>query len=69
MLTKNHLLKACERSILNFEESTTMLCQIETFINSRPLTTITSDPSDPRALTHGPFMTGATHVDIPECSN
>ncbi|GFX00280.1 integrase catalytic domain-containing protein [Trichonephila clavipes] len=68
-LTKAHLIKACKIIILNFEELTTLLCQIETCLNSRPLTPLSSDPSDVRALTPGHFIIGLPLLEIPEREN
>lgn len=65
-LTKNHLQRACKTSILNFEELTTLLCQIEACLNSRPLTPLSSDPSDVRALTPGHFIIGVPLLEVPE---
>ncbi|GFV16807.1 integrase catalytic domain-containing protein [Trichonephila clavipes] len=50
-LTKAHLIKACKTTILNFEDLTTLLCQIAACLNFRPLTPLSSDPADVRALT------------------
>lgn len=68
-LTKNHLMKACKTTILNFEELTTLLCQIEACLNSRPLIPLSSDPSDVRALTPGHFLIGVPLLEIPERDN
>lgn len=66
---KNHLIKACKTTILNFEELSTLLCQIEACLNSRPLTPLSSDPSDVRALTPGHFLIGVPLLEIPESEN
>jgi hypothetical protein len=67
--TKTLLIRACKSAILNFEELTTLLCQIEALLNSRPLTPMSSDPSDIRALTPGHFLIGTEMLSIPESSS
>ena len=49
-----------------FEEYNTGLTQIEAVLNSRPLTAMTSDPSDLQTLTPGHFMTGSGLLTLPE---
>ncbi|GBM53571.1 hypothetical protein AVEN_60688-1, partial [Araneus ventricosus] len=68
-LAKHHLIRVCKSTILNFEEMTTLLCQIEACINSRPLTPLSSDPSDISALTPGHFLIGSSLLDLPEPTN
>ncbi|CAI6358936.1 unnamed protein product [Macrosiphum euphorbiae] len=43
---------------MTYDETTTLLCQIEAVLNSRPLTPLSSDPSDFNALTAGHFLIG-----------
>lgn len=64
--TKQLLVRACKSAILNFEELTTYLCQIEAILNSRPLVPMSSDPSDLTALTPGHFLIGSPLLDIPD---
>ncbi|GFR12188.1 integrase catalytic domain-containing protein [Trichonephila clavata] len=57
-LAKRHLFKTCKGHILSFKELSTLLCQIEACINSKPLVPLSSDTADIRALTPGHFLIG-----------
>ncbi|GFY02612.1 DUF5641 domain-containing protein [Trichonephila clavipes] len=57
------LLKACKTSFLNFEELSTLLCEIEDCLTSRPLS---QDTSDVRALTPGHFVIGVPLLYLPD---
>ena len=52
--------------ILTFEKLTTLLTQIESCLNSRPLCPLNSDPSDVNALTPAHFLIGEPSVCVPE---
>lgn len=64
--TKHHLNRTLKDSRLNLEELTTLLCQIEACVNSRPITPLNSDPSEPQALTPGHFLIGGPLLLLPE---
>lgn len=66
---KYHLKRSFFNTILTFEELTTALATIEACLNSRPLTAISSDPHNPRALTPAHFLIGQELTAIPEPSN
>ncbi|CAG7824546.1 unnamed protein product, partial [Allacma fusca] len=51
---------------LNFEEYATLLAQVESCVNSRPLSPLSCDPEDLSALTPGHFLIGAPLNALPE---
>lgn len=64
---KFHLWRVVWEALLTYEEMNTLLTQIETTLNSRPLCSLTDDPEDLNALTLGHFLMGSALV-IPELS-
>ncbi|XP_046145417.1 uncharacterized protein LOC114881524 [Osmia bicornis bicornis] len=63
---KHHLLRIVENATLTFEEMTTLLCQVEACVNSRPLHPLSDDPSDLSALTPGHFLIGEPTCIVPD---
>lgn len=53
---KTAMIKVIGERLLNYEEMTTILCQIERMLNSRPITQMSDDPNDLEALTPGHFL-------------
>ena len=66
MSVKLHLKKVIGDQSLTFEELSTLLCEIEAILNSRPLTSLFSDPADLAPLTPGHLLIGRPLSLIPE---
>lgn len=64
--TKHHLRRVIGQSTLTFEEMSTLLAQIEACLNSRPISSLSTDPGDLVALTPGHFLIGEPLTSIPE---
>jgi hypothetical protein len=63
---KYHLHRMLGETRLTFEELATLMAQIESCLNSRPITAISSDPSDLAALTPGHFLIGCPLNAVPD---
>ncbi|XP_041985251.1 uncharacterized protein LOC121737656 isoform X3 [Aricia agestis] len=62
---KHHLRRVLSLTHLTYEEMCTCLVQIEGILNSRPLTPLSSDPSDFTCLTPAHFLIGRTLLSVP----
>lgn len=63
---KNLLFKVLGESYLTYEELRTILTRVEACLNSRPITPLSSDPSDLSYLTPGHFLIGDAITSVPE---
>ena len=64
--TKHHLKRVLTNALLTYEEFNTILTQIESVLNSRPLTCLNADPNEIEALTPAHFLIGRTFTAIPD---
>ena len=64
--TKAVLKKVCKSALLTMVEFSTLLCQIEALLNSRPLYASSDDPADLEPLTPGHFLIDRPLNAIPE---
>lgn len=65
---KYHLRRVLGSHTLTFEEFSTLLCNIEAYLNSRPLAPLTDSLDDYEPLTPGHFLIGAPITAHPEPS-
>ncbi|XP_054711084.1 uncharacterized protein LOC129220679 [Uloborus diversus] len=63
---KSHLKRTIADQKLTLEEFSTLTTQIESCLNSRPLSPLSEDPSEMSALTPGHFLVGTSLSSIPE---
>lgn len=63
---KWHLYRIVGRENLTFEEYSTLLCQIEANLNSRPISAITDNVDDIDVLTPARFITGDASLVLPD---
>lgn len=64
-LTKQALKKTLGTSYLSFEQLTTTLSEVEAILNSRPLTHVYTEPSEPDPLCPASFLTGKRLTSLP----
>ena len=62
---KTCLRKIMGRSYLKFEELQTLICEVEAVINSRPLSYLHTESSEPSPLTPAHFLTGQRITTLP----
>ncbi|XP_051156740.1 uncharacterized protein LOC127278863 [Leptopilina boulardi] len=65
--TKTILRKVLGRASLSYESLTTVLCDTEAVINSRPLTYVPEDPHDLKALSLSMFLLDIQEIGVPDC--
>ena len=63
---KHHLYRVAGTSLLSYEVFLTLSVEIESILNSRPLTPLSSDPNDLTALTPSHFLIGDSLTSMPE---
>lgn len=65
-LFKHHFKRVIGDSLFTFEELTTFITEVESILNSRPITSLTSDPNDSLALSPAHYLIGKPLTTLPE---
>ena len=65
-MLKTILRKVLGRSCLSYEEMSTVLCDCESVLNSRPLTYISEEPDDLKTLTPAMFLNDIREIGTPD---
>jgi hypothetical protein len=63
---KHYLKRILTEKPMPYEQLSTILCKVEAMLNSRPITPMSNDPNDLRALTPGHFLTLRPLIAKPE---
>lgn len=64
--TKYHLARSVEGHLLTFEETSTLLCDIEAILNSRPIMPLNQETDNFEVLTPGHFLIGNALTEAAE---
>lgn len=62
---KSNMRRITGNANLTIEEAQTLFCEIEAVMNSRPLTPLSTDPSDLKCITPGHFLIGTALNSFP----
>ncbi|XP_058827393.1 uncharacterized protein LOC131687333 [Topomyia yanbarensis] len=65
-VAKKHLYRQLGNAMLSFEDMATVLAEIESAMNSRPLILLTEDPNDLTVLTPAHFLIGTSQSALPD---
>ncbi|XP_067216867.1 uncharacterized protein [Linepithema humile] len=65
-LFKHHFKRVVGDSLFTFEELTTFVTEVEGILNSRPITTISTDPNDVLVLSPAHYLIGKPITALPE---
>ena len=63
---KYHLRRVVGKATFMFVEFSTLLCQVEAILNSRPISSLSNNPEHLQVLTPGHFLTGTSLLALPD---
>ena len=63
---KYHLRRVLGKATLTFVEFSTLLCQVEAILNSRPICSLSTNPEHLQVLTPGHFLVGTSLLALPD---